>query len=71
MVLDFVYPEPGCGEVDLRPLIVSRVHYMYFALLLFMLTGIIVVLVSYASKPPEQSKVGYFPDWNSQIALPL
>ena len=58
MVLDFVYPEPGCGQVDLRPLIVSRVHYMYFALLLFLLTCITVVLFSYAGKQPDPSRVG-------------
>jgi len=57
MVLDFAYPEPGCGIPDHRPLVVARIHYMYFALLLFMLTGITVVIVSYAGKPPEPSKV--------------
>jgi len=58
MVMDFVYPEPGCGEVDDRPLIVSRIHYMYFALLLFALTGITVIIISLASKRPGPSKVG-------------
>ena len=58
MSLDFVYPEPSCGEVDHRPMIVSRIHYMYFALLQFVLTGINVVVISYAGKRPEPSKVG-------------
>ena len=57
MLMDFVYPEPGCGKVDHRPLIVSGVHYMYFALLLFLLTGITVAVVSYAGKNPDPSKV--------------
>jgi len=57
MILDFVYPEPGCGEVDDRPLVVARIHYMYFALMLCVLTGITVVTISYAGKRPDPSKV--------------
>jgi len=60
MSMDFVYPEPGCGEADMRPLIIGRVHYMYFALMLFMLTGISVVIISYAGQPPEPHKVGIY-----------
>jgi len=58
MALDFVYPEPGCGEVDDRPLVVARIHYMYFALMLCVLTGITVIIISYAGKRPDPSKVG-------------
>jgi len=58
MLLDFLYPEPGCGEVDYRPVVVSRVHYMYFALILFVITAVIVVIVSYAGKQPDPSQVG-------------
>jgi len=57
MTMDFVYPESGCGEIDQRPVIISRVHYMYFALMLFVLTGVSVVIISYAGKPPEAHKV--------------
>ena len=57
MILDFVYPEPGCGEADDRPLVVARIHYMYFALMLCVLTGITVVTISYAGKRPDPSKV--------------
>jgi len=57
MLLDFLYPEPGCGEVDYRPVVVSRIHYMYFALILFVITAVIVVIVSYAGKRPEPSQV--------------
>jgi len=58
MVMDFVYPEPGCGKLDERPVIIGRIHYMYFALMLFLLTGFCVIVISYASKPPELHKVG-------------
>jgi len=69
MILDFVYIEPGCGEVDHRPVIVSRVHYMYFALLLFALTGIIVVIVSCAGKRPDPSKVGISAEFTLLVSI--
>jgi len=57
MILDFVYTEPGCGEEDHRPLLLVRIHYMYFAMILFGVTGLTMVLISCCSKPPEPSKV--------------
>jgi hypothetical protein len=57
MIVDFVYPEPHCGEVDPRPAIISKVHYMYFALMLFGITGLTMVIVSFATSPPSQQQV--------------
>ena len=57
MILDFVYPEPSCGELDVRPVLVSKIHYMYFALILFGLTGITMVIVSLASEAPTPEQV--------------
>ena len=56
MTLDFIYTEPRCGEVDMRPRIL-HLHYMYFALLLFALTGMIMVVVSLCTKPPTDKQV--------------
>ncbi|XP_076354799.1 sodium/mannose cotransporter SLC5A10-like isoform X2 [Tachypleus tridentatus] len=53
LVLDFAYPELFCGEEDTRPVILSGLHYMYFALILFWLTGFVAVAVSMLTKPPE------------------
>lgn len=53
MILDFTYPEPGCGEVDTRPAVIAKVHYMYFALVLFLVTTITSVIISYATNPPS------------------
>ena len=58
MVLDFVFTEPECGEPDMRPTILSRMHYMYFAMLLFNLTGIVMIIVSLCTKPPTEEQVG-------------
>ncbi|XP_065322403.1 sodium/myo-inositol cotransporter-like isoform X2 [Gordionus sp. m RMFG-2023] len=51
MILDFVYKEPYCGQVDNRPIILSRLHYMYFAILLFWLTALVCIVVSYMTSP--------------------
>ncbi|VEL23067.1 unnamed protein product [Protopolystoma xenopodis] len=46
MLLDLIYREPPCGEPDSRPWFVSRVHYMYFALISFSTSGIIMIVIS-------------------------
>ncbi|XP_069683769.1 sodium/mannose cotransporter SLC5A10-like isoform X1 [Periplaneta americana] len=54
MALDFSFPEPHCFEEDTRPLIVSKVHYMYFAMILFWTTILLSVIVSLLTEPlPE------------------
>ena len=57
MVLDFVYPAPLCGEVDTRPLVVSQVHYTYFSQMNLVLTALVMVAVSFMTKPGKESQV--------------
>lgn len=57
MVLDFVYPAPGCEEVDTRPGIVANVHYLYFGILLFVISMIVTIVVSLLTKPIPQKYV--------------
>jgi len=57
MILGYVYPDPGCGEPDDRPYFIAHVHYMYFALFLFLLTAVIMVTVSLLTKPPTDEQV--------------
>ena len=59
MTLDFLYPAPACGEPDTRPLVLSKVHYMYFALILFVTTGLVCILVSLCTEPLDDEKVRY------------
>ncbi|XP_027227877.2 sodium/mannose cotransporter SLC5A10 isoform X1 [Penaeus vannamei] len=54
MSLDFYYGEPPCNEEDNRPFIVAKVHYMYFATILFWLTVFVAVTVSLLTKAPEK-----------------
>lgn len=58
MILDFVYPEVGCGEEDTRPLLVAKIHYMYFATILFWLTIIVMIIVSLITEAPPEHQVG-------------
>ena len=57
MVLSFAYPDPGCGEPDTRPALVARIHYMYFAVILFVLTAATMVIVSLCTEPPSEDQV--------------
>lgn len=57
MVLEFTYVTPSCGQVDQRPALVAEVHYLYFALILFALTCLVVVAVSLATVPISEEHV--------------
>uniref|UniRef100_A0AAR2LQ10 Solute carrier family 5 member 9 n=1 Tax=Pygocentrus nattereri TaxID=42514 RepID=A0AAR2LQ10_PYGNA len=58
MVLQFAYGTPSCGEKDLRPDLLKDVHYLYFALILLALTGLVITVVSLCTAPiPNQHLV--------------
>lgn len=57
MVLDFMYPTPGCGQPDNRPAVVAKVHFTYFAAMLLVLTALVVVFISLLEKPNKNKEV--------------
>ncbi|XP_033116053.1 sodium/myo-inositol cotransporter-like [Anneissia japonica] len=57
MILDFVWRSPPCWEEDTRPSITAKVHYMYFAVILFWQTVLVNVIVSLLTNPPNPGKV--------------
>uniref|UniRef100_A0A671M5P2 Sodium/myo-inositol cotransporter 2 n=1 Tax=Sinocyclocheilus anshuiensis TaxID=1608454 RepID=A0A671M5P2_9TELE len=57
MILDFVYPTPQCYESDTRPDIIRYVHYLYFSIILTLLTLIVVVCVSLATEKPKPEQI--------------
>ncbi|KAJ7389861.1 Sodium/myo-inositol cotransporter [Desmophyllum pertusum] len=63
MILDFTYLAPRCGEEDTRPSIVAKVHYMYFALILFWITFITIVVISLFTEPMEEANVARLTWW--------
>lgn len=58
MVLEFVYPSPGCGVVDTAPAVLRGVHYLHFAILLCGLTAGVVAVISLLTPPPSHEQVG-------------
>ncbi|XP_033126646.1 sodium/glucose cotransporter 4-like [Anneissia japonica] len=54
MILDFVYSAPGCDEEDDRPNIIANVHYLYFGILLFGISGIATIVISLMTEPIDK-----------------
>ncbi|XP_047473374.1 sodium/glucose cotransporter 5-like [Penaeus chinensis] len=52
MVLDFSFRPPPCWEQDTRPAII-KLNFMYFAMILFWITGVTGIVVSLLTKPSE------------------
>ncbi|XP_062603664.1 sodium/mannose cotransporter SLC5A10-like [Saccostrea cucullata] len=70
MVLDFVYPSPGCGEPDNRPAVVAKVHFTYFAALILILTALVVIVVSLLEKPKKNNSIKGLTYWTVEHVRP-
>lgn len=58
LVLDFLYPAPGCGEEDTRPAIVARVHFTYFSVIVLAVTATVAMAVSFTTHAQPKEAVG-------------
>ena len=56
MCLDFGYGSPACGEVDNRPAIIAKVHFLHFTIL-FVITLIATVIISLLTAPTDKRHV--------------
>ena len=56
MIVDFIYPEPQCYEVDERPM---NLHYTYFAQANMCFTVVVVVIVSLLTTAQDSKEVGH------------
>uniref|UniRef100_K7FQR2 Solute carrier family 5 member 9 n=1 Tax=Pelodiscus sinensis TaxID=13735 RepID=K7FQR2_PELSI len=70
MIMEFSYKVPSCGEEDLRPAVLKDVHYLYFALILCVLTGIIITLVSFCTPPIPEEKLASLTWWTRHSSAP-
>ncbi|NWU03537.1 SC5A9 protein, partial [Urocynchramus pylzowi] len=70
MIMEFSYTAPSCGEEDKRPAVLKDVHYLYFALILFVLTAIIIVLVSLCTPPIPEEKLDGLMWWTRHKKAP-
>ncbi|XP_066479358.1 sodium/glucose cotransporter 4 [Tiliqua scincoides] len=56
LVMEFIYTPPSCGEEDQRPAVLKDFHYLYFAILLCVLTAAVMTCVSLCTPPiPEEN----------------
>lgn len=57
LILAFIYRQPHCDQPDNRPAFVVRIHYMYFAAGLFWISGLVAIVVSLCTSPPDKEQV--------------
>ncbi|XP_077391986.1 sodium/myo-inositol cotransporter [Festucalex cinctus] len=57
LVLAFMYRQPRCDQVDTRPAFIVHVHYMYVAAGLFWISGLVAVVVSLLTPPPDEHQI--------------
>uniref|UniRef100_H3B5E4 Sodium/myo-inositol cotransporter 2 n=1 Tax=Latimeria chalumnae TaxID=7897 RepID=H3B5E4_LATCH len=68
MVLDFVYVQPQCGEPDTRPAVL-KMHYLYFSVVLSLITVVVVVIVSLLAEPPSKKQISQL-TWFTRLDKP-
>ncbi|XP_032218833.1 sodium/glucose cotransporter 5 [Nematostella vectensis] len=56
-ILGNVYPPPDCGTLDVRPGLV-KLHFMYYAIIIFGVSGLVMVVVSLFTKPVPLDELG-------------
>uniref|UniRef100_A0A4W5JNL8 Sodium/myo-inositol cotransporter n=1 Tax=Hucho hucho TaxID=62062 RepID=A0A4W5JNL8_9TELE len=57
LILAFIYREPPCDQTDDRPFFITHVHYMYVAAGLFWVSGLVAVVVSLCTPPPDKEHI--------------
>ncbi|NWS32784.1 SC5A9 protein, partial [Polioptila caerulea] len=70
MIMEFVYSAPYCGEEDRRPALLKDVHYLYFALMLCVLSAIVMVLISLCTPPIPEEKLDSLTWWTRHKKAP-
>ncbi|CAI5797476.1 glucose cotransporter 1 [Podarcis lilfordi] len=51
MITEFAYGTGSCAQPSNCPDIICKVHYLYFAIILFVISVIVILTVSYLTKP--------------------
>ncbi|XP_059003167.1 sodium/mannose cotransporter SLC5A10 isoform X1 [Mustela lutreola] len=63
LVLEFLHPAPRCGDPDTQPAILGSIHYLHFAVALFLLSGVVVVAGSLLTPPPHRAQIENLTWW--------
>lgn len=70
--LEFIYTVPSCSSQleDPRPLILSKVHYLHFGIILFIISGIVTIVVSLLTEPATAQYLYRLTYWTRHSAEP-
>ncbi|XP_042319423.1 sodium/glucose cotransporter 4 [Sceloporus undulatus] len=71
MVMEFIYMAPSCGEEDQRPSVMKDVHYLYFAIILCVLTAGVIICVSLCTPPIPEGKLSRLTWWTRYSKTPV
>ncbi|XP_011357354.1 sodium/glucose cotransporter 5 [Pteropus vampyrus] len=71
LVLEFLNPALPCGNPDTRPAILSSIHYLHFAVALFVFSGAVVVAGSLLTPPPQCAQIQNLTWWTLAQNMPL
>ena len=59
-IWEFSYgPAPPCGEDDTRSALISKVHYLHFGILLFVIVVVVTIVISLFTKPIDNKYVSF------------
>ncbi|XP_061486434.1 sodium/glucose cotransporter 4 isoform X2 [Rhineura floridana] len=70
MVMEFIYMVPSCGEEDQRPAVLKDLHYLYFAIILCVLTAVVIVFVSLCTPPIPEENLAQLTWWTRHSKTP-
>lgn len=59
MITEFIYGTGSCAIPSNCPTIICGVHYLYFGLILFVISGIVMLAVSLMTKPIDDKHVSF------------
>lgn len=60
MITEFAYGTGSCVKPSNCPTIICGVHYLYFAIILFGVSGVAILAISLMTKPIDDKHVSYF-----------
>ncbi|GBM55505.1 Sodium/glucose cotransporter 1, partial [Araneus ventricosus] len=65
-IWEFSYTVPSCASQlpDPRPAIISKVHYLHFGIILFVISCVVTIVVSYATQPIGKMHLHRLTFWN-------
>ena len=57
-IWEFSYgPAPPCGEEEFRHILIYKVHYLHFGIILFAIVVVVTIVISLLTKPIDECHV--------------